>query len=279
MTTRRNVPGINTKLNRSHLLVGKESIILPVLGRTERDIQARGEQAVTVEDSMSMVHASRGKLPPASEDLRSEPAIVAGIAMATLPSSKVPWQAMVDNYDLIRDGIEALFPDYKDYNARIRIPGGFRLPLPATERIWNTPSKKAEFIPFKGLNEDPLTASGDILKLATIRSHDQYNTTVYSLDDRYRGVFGRRDVVFISEEDLAARNLEHGDIITVETALVTDTPLQLIGFTAIAYNLPKGSIGAYYPEANVLVPLDYCDKESGTPSYKSVPVRVTKHMP
>ena len=270
---------LNTKLNRSHLLVGKESIIFPVLGRTERDVQASGEQAVTVEDSMSMVHASRGKLPPASENLRSEPAIVAGIAMATLPFSKIPWQAMVDNYDLIRDGIEAVFPDFKEYNARIRIPGGFRLPLPATERIWNTPSKKAEFIPFQGLNEDPLTKSGGILKLATMRSHDQYNTTVYGLDDRYRGVFGRRDVVFISEEDLAERNLEHGDIITVETALATDTPLQLIGFTAIAYNLPKGSIGAYYPEANVLVPLDYCDKESGTPSYKSIPVRVIKHMP
>ena len=225
---------------------------------------------------MSMVHASRGKLPPASEHLRSEPAIVAGIAMATLPSSKVPWQAMVADYDLIRDGIEAVFPDFEKFNERIRIPGGFRLPLPATERIWNTPSKKAEFIPFQGLNEDPLTKSGDILKLTTMRSHDQYNTTVYGLDDRYRGVFGRRDVVFISEEDLAERNLEHGDVIIVETALATDTPLQLIGFTAIAYNLPKGSIGAYYPEANVLVPLDYCDKESGTPSYKSIPVRIRR---
>ena len=267
---------LNTKLNRSHLLVGKESIILPVLGRTERDVQASGPQAVTVEDSMSMVHASRGKLPPASENLRSEPAIVAGMAMATLPSSKVPWQAMVADYDLIRDGIEAVFPEFEKFNERIRIPGGFRLPLPATERIWNTPSKKAEFIPFQGLNEDPLMKSGDVLKLTTMRSHDQYNTTVYGLDDRYRGVFGRRDVVFISEEDLAERNLEHGDVIIVETALATDTPLQLIGFTAIAYNLPKGSIGAYYPEANVLVPLDYCDKESGTPSYKSIPVRIRR---
>jgi molybdopterin-dependent oxidoreductase alpha subunit len=267
---------LGTKLNRSHLLVGKESFILPVLGRTERDVQASGEQAVTVEDSMSMVHASRGKLPPASEHLRSEPAIIAGIAMASLPNSKVPWQAMVENYDLIRDGVEAVFPGFEKFNERIRIPGGFRLPLPATERIWNTPSKKAEFIPFQGLNEDPPTKSGDILKLATMRSHDQYNTTVYGLDDRYRGVFGRRDVVFISEEDLAERNLEHGDVIIVETALATETPLQLIGFTAIAYNLPKGSIGAYYPEANVLVPLDYCDKESGTPSYKSVPVRIRR---
>jgi anaerobic selenocysteine-containing dehydrogenase len=183
---------------------------------------------------------------------------------------------MVKDYDLIRDGIEAVFPEFEKFNERIRIPGGFRLPLPATERIWNTPSKKAEFIPFQGLNEDLLTKSGDVLKLATMRSHDQYNTTVYGLDDRYRGVFGRRDVVFMNEEDLAERNLEHGDVITVETTLATDRPLQLIGFTAIAYNIPKGSIGAYYPEANVLVPLDYCDKESGTPSYKSIPVRVRR---
>jgi molybdopterin-dependent oxidoreductase alpha subunit len=267
---------LNTKLNRSHLLVGKESIILPVLGRTERDVQASGLQAITVEDSMSMVHASRGKLPPASEHLRSEPAIVAGMAMATLPSSKVSWQAMVDDYDLIRDGIEAVIPGFEKFNERIRVPGGFRLPLPATERIWNTPSKKAEFIPFKGLHDGLQPASADILKLTTMRSHDQYNTTIYGLDDRYRGVFGRRDVVFISEEDLAARNLEHGDVIVVETALATDKPLQLIGFTAIAYDLPRGSIGAYYPEANVLVPLDYCDKESGTPSYKSIPVRIRR---
>jgi anaerobic selenocysteine-containing dehydrogenase len=191
----------------------------------------------------------------------------------------VPWQAMVDNYDLIRDGIEAVFPGFEKFNERIRIPGGFRLLLPATERVWNTPSKKAEFIPFQGLNEDPPVTSSDILKLTTMRSHDQYNTTVYGLDDRYRGVFGRRDVVFMNEEDLADRKLEHGDVITIETALATGAPLQLIGFTAIAYNVPKGSIGAYYPEANVLIPLDCCDKESGTPSYKSIPVRVIKRTP
>ncbi|HEY1858305.1 FdhF/YdeP family oxidoreductase [Acidocella sp.] len=263
-----------TKLNRSHLLVGNETIILPVLGRTERDVQASGEQAVTVEDSMSMVHASRGKLPPASEHLRSEPSIIASIAMATLPDSKVPWQALIADYDLIRDGIEAVFPGFEKFNERIRIPGGFRLPLPATERIWNTPSKKAEFIPFRGLEEDPRAITGNVLKMTTIRSHDQYNTTIYGLDDRYRGVFGRRDVVFMNEEDLAERNLEHGDLITVETALDTDSPMQLRGFIAIAHQIAKGSIAAYYPEANVLVPLDYCDKESGTPSYKSVPVRI-----
>jgi anaerobic selenocysteine-containing dehydrogenase len=269
---------LGTKLNRSHLLVARETFLLPVLGRTERDVQAGGEQVVTVEDSMSMVHASRGKLPPASEHLRSEPAIVAGIAMATLPDSKVPWQALIADYDRIRDGIEEVFPEFNKFNERIRVPGGFRLPLPATERIWNTPSKKAEFIPFQGLNDGPLAAGSDVLRMTTIRSHDQYNTTIYGLDDRYRGVFGRRDVVFMNEEDLAEHNIEHGDVITVETALDTVSPLQLEGFTAIAYKIAKGSVAAYYPEANVLVPLNFYDKESGTPSYKSIPVRVKRQL-
>jgi molybdopterin-dependent oxidoreductase alpha subunit len=271
-----------TKLNRSHLLPGKEAFLLPVIGRTERDIQESGPQSVTVEDSMSMVHASRGKLPPASEHLRSEPAIIAGIARATLPNSKVAWEKLIADYDLIRDGIEAVFPDFKDFNARIRVPGGFRLPLPATERVWNTASGKAEFIPFQGLRDGPVIAASDVLNLTTIRSHDQYNTTVYGLDDRYRGVFGRRDVVFVNEEDLAAHNIAHGDVILVETALEgtdpyqLEKPLQLKGFIAIAYRIARGSIAAYYPEANSLVPLGFGDKESGTPSYKSIPVRIKK---
>ncbi len=268
---------IATKLNRSHLLVGKESIILPCLGRTERDVQVGGPQVVTVEDSMSMVHASGGKLPPVSEHLRSEPAIIAGMASATMPQSKVGWMELVEDYDRIRDKIEAVFPDFKDFNARIKIPGGFRLPLPATERIWKTPSGKAEFLLFTGLNEDPIVHDGSVLRLTTIRSHDQYNTTIYGLDDRYRGVFGRRDVVFIHQDDLAAQNIQHGDAIDVETALPNGTPLRLEGFTAIAYNIARGSVAAYYPEANGLVPLEYHDPQSGTPSYKSVPVRITRH--
>ncbi|WP_454813451.1 FdhF/YdeP family oxidoreductase [Labrys neptuniae] len=266
---------LDTKLNRSQLLVGKHSIILPVLGRTERDMQASGPQAVTVEDSMSMVHASRGRLPPASEHLRSETAIVAGMAMATLPNSKVYWAEMVADYDLIRDAIENVLPDFKDYNQRIRIPGGFRLPLPPTERIWPTPSGKAEFLPFKGLEEDPASADTSILKLATIRSHDQYNTTIYGLNDRYRGVFGRRDVLFVNADDLSRSGLEHGDLVEVETALPSGEPRRL-RLTAIAYDIARGSVAAYYPEANGLVPLDYKDEESGTPSYKSVPVRIRK---
>ncbi|WP_297297455.1 FdhF/YdeP family oxidoreductase [uncultured Methylovirgula sp.] len=268
---------VATKLNRSHLLIGKDAIILPCLGRTEHDIQAAGPQMVTVEDSMSMVHSSRGKLPPVSAHLRSEPAIIAGMAIATLPQSKVAWAELVEDYDRIRDKIEAVFPDFRDFNQRIRVPGGFRLPLPATERVWKTPSGKAEFIVFKGLNEDPATADGAVLRLTTIRSHDQYNTTIYGLDDRYRGVFGRRDVIFVHKDDLAAHNIQHGDAIDIETALPSGSPRRLAGFIAIAHNIARGSIAAYYPEANGLVPLDYHDPQSGTPSYKSVPVRIMRH--
>ena len=266
---------MNTKLNRSHLLIGRESIILPVLGRTERDDQAGGEQSVTVEDSMSMVHASRGRLKPASDHLRSEPAIVAGIAAATLPQSKVDWPWLVADYDRIRDKIEAVYPDFRDYNVRIRHPGGFRLPLGPTERVWHTPSGKAEFLPFVGLDDDAAIAGADVLRLATIRSHDQYNTTIYGLDDRYRGVFGRRDVLFMNEADLAGHGLEHGDLVDVRTALPGHEG-RVLRVTAIAHDIAPGSVAAYYPEANNLCPLDYQDKESGTPSYKSIPVRILK---
>jgi len=269
---------IGTKLNRSHLLVGKHSFIFPCLGRTEQDMQAGGPQSVTVEDSMSMVHASSGKLRPAGEQLRSEPAILAGIAHATLPNSRVPWLDLIADYDRIRDAIEAVFPDFKDFNERIRIRGGFRLPLPPTMRVWNTASGKAEFIVFQGVVEDVEIAAPDVLKLTTIRSHDQYNTTIYGLDDRYRGVFGRRDVLFVNEEDLAARMLAHGDVVDVETALPSGNRLRLTGLTAVAYDIARGSVAAYYPEANALVPLTYHDQLSGTPSYKSVPVRISRGL-
>ena len=266
---------IATKLNRSHLLVGRESIIFPCLGRTERDMQVSGPQSITVEDSMSMVHASVGKLPPASEQLRSEPAIVAGMAGATLPQSKVPWRELIADYDRIRDGIESIFPDFKDFNLRIRHPGGFRLSLPPTERVWKTASGRAQFIKFPAFNTHA-AISAETLILTTIRSHDQYNTTIYGSDDRYRGIFGRRDVVFMNEDDLAQLRIEHGDIVDIETALPGCVDLRLKGFTAIAYDIARGSVAAYYPEANALVPLDYYDKQSGTPSYKSIPVKITR---
>ena len=267
---------VGTKLNRTHLLVAKETYLFPCLGRTELDVQETGPQSVTVEDSMSMVHASAGKLAPASEHLRSEPAIVAGIARATLPASKVPWQELVADYDGIRDLIDKTVPGFEAFNERIRQPGGFRLPLPPTERQWHTPSGKAEFSVYGGVHEDAEVLGGEnVLRLITIRSHDQYNTTIYAMDDRYRGVFGRRDVLFMNEDDLAAQGLEHGDLVELET-LVPGRPLRLAGLTAIAYGIAQGSVAAYYPEANVLVPLDYIDKESGTPSYKSIPVRVRR---
>ncbi|CAB3666068.1 Protein YdeP [Achromobacter mucicolens] len=266
---------LNTKLNRSHLLIGKQSIILPVLGRTESDVQAGGAQSVTVEDSMSMVHASRGKLLPASRHLRSEPAIIAGMAQATLPRSRVNWAHLIEDYDRIRDLIEKIYPDFRDYNARIRIPGGFRLPLPPTERIWKTASGKAEFIPFAGLREDPDIVEGNILRLTTLRSHDQYNTTIYGLDDRYRGVFGRRDVLFMNAADLARHGIAHGDAVEIVTSLPGQTHRRL-RLTAIKHDIAAGSVGAYYPEANNLCPLDYQDTASGTPSYKSIPVRIRK---
>jgi molybdopterin-dependent oxidoreductase alpha subunit len=265
---------IATKLNRSHLLIGGQAIILPCLGRTERDMQASGAQSVTVEDSMSMVHASQGRLPPASDQLRSEIAIVAGMAAATLPHSQVDWMGMAGNYALIRDAIEAVFPGFERYNERIKTPGGFRLPLPPTELKWTTPSGRAEFHVFAGLEEDVARAAPDVFRLTTVRSHDQYNTTIYGLDDRYRGVFGRRDVVFMNKQDLAARGLAHGDKIMVESALPSGAQARLEGFTVIAHDIAAGSVAAYYPEANGLIPLGYGDEQSGTPSYKSVPVRI-----
>lgn len=265
---------LGTKLNRSHLLVAKETYILPCLGRTELDMQDSGRQSITVEDSMSMVHASSGKLKPASPFLLSEPAIVAGMAKATLQDSKVPWMELVADYSIIRDLIEKTIPGFDKYNERIAQPGGFRMPLPPTERIWPTPTGKAMFSVFSGVEEDAEVQGDDVLRLITLRSHDQYNTTIYAMDDRYRGVFGRRDVLFMHDIDLEKRGLEHGDLVDIET-VVAGRKLRLENITVISYNIAPGSVGAYYPEANVLVPLDYIDKESGTPSYKSVPVRVT----
>jgi molybdopterin-dependent oxidoreductase alpha subunit len=268
---------IATKLNRSHLLLAKQSFILPCLGRTEIDIQATGPQSVTVEDSMSMVHASRGNLKPASEHLKSEPAIVAGLALATLPKTRVKWAELISDYARIRDCIEKIFPEFAHFNARIRTPGGFRLHVAASERDWRTSTKKANFLVYHGMDEDPGVTDPEALTLTTIRSHDQYNTTIYGMNDRYRGVTGRRDVVFVNERDLSNRGLKHGDL--VDIAVVSDVGSKagervMRNVTAVAYNIAQGSIAAYYPEANVLVALDHYDAESGTPSYKSTPVRL-----
>lgn len=267
-----------TKLNRSHLLMAKTSILLPVFGRTDLDTQASGPQSITVEDSMSMVHASHGFLNPPGEQLRSEPAIIAGIAKATLGAKYgIDWDGMIGNYDRIRDKIEMVFPDFADFNKRVRVKGGFRLSVPASERVWKTESGKANFLIAPGLDEDPRLDDPNVLVLTTLRSHDQYNTTVYGLDDRYRGVFGRRDVVFMNKDDLAARGLADGDIIDLQAALHKDSGREgkaARGLTAIAYDIPRGSIAGYYPEMNSVISLDHYDRVSGTPAYKGVPVRV-----
>jgi len=267
-----------TKLNRSHLLLGKHNYLLPVLGRTETDVQATGQQSVTVEDSMSMVHASRGSLNPASPHLKSEPALVASLAKATLPESVVDWSAMAGDYSRIRDAIEAVFPAFENFNQRIEHPGGFRLHNAASERVWLTPSGRAQFKVMQGINEDPRSLKCHDLVLTTLRSHDQYNTTLYGLNDRYRGVTGRRDVLFISEQEAEKRQLRVGDRVDL-MALDPDgnpTSRQMKNLTIVIIDMAAGSVGAYYPEANVMVPLDSHDTKSGIPAYKNIPVSMTR---
>jgi len=267
---------VATKLNRTHLLHGDESLLLPCLGRTEIDLQAGGRQAVTVEDSMSMVHASRGLNPPASDQLKSEPAIVAGIGAALFgPDDIVDWQGLAGDYDKIRDLIEAVFPEaFTNYNERVRQPGGFRLPVPPSDRVWKTPSGKAQFLAHRHDGQDARRGDADVLLLTTLRSHDQYNTTIYGQNDRYRGVFGRRDVVFAHPDDIAARGLKAGDRIDL-TAAFDDTGRRAVrGFTLVERDIPRGCLAAYYPETNMLVALEDHDRRSGTPAYKSVPVRL-----
>ncbi len=269
---------ISTKLNRSHLLTARTSLILPCLGRTDLDTQDSGPQAVTVEDSMSMVHASRGFLKPPAEVLKSEPAIIAGIAKATLGGRySIDWDGLVADYSRIRDKIEVVFPEFFDFNKRIRVPGGFRLDVAASFRRWNTGTGKANFLVARGLLEDPLMTRPDALLLTTIRSHDQYNTTVYGMDDRYRGVFGRRDVLFMNSADLAALQLSDGDLVDIRCLVdAEERDRKVQRLTAVAYDIPSGSVAGYYPELNTLVPLKHFDRTSGTPSYKGVPVAVAK---
>lgn len=227
---------------------------------------------------MSMVHASRGFLKPPSDEVRSEPWIIAQMARATLGAqSPVDWEGLVGNYDLIRDKIEIVFPDFEGYNARVRQPGGFVLPNSAAMRIWNTPSGKANFLIFNHLEEDLDTDQPDVLRLASMRSHDQYNTTIYGLDDRYRGVFGRRDVLFLNEAEMTKRGLSEGDLVNVETALQFAHPDRIIrALTVVRYDLPDGCCGAYYPETQPLIALEHIDPQCLTPSYKSIPVRLTR---
>jgi molybdopterin-dependent oxidoreductase alpha subunit len=268
---------ISTKLNRSHLIHGRAALILPCLGRTEIDIQALGAQSITVEDSMSMVHASAGRNKPASEHLLSEPAVVAGMASATLGHrSVVDWESFVSIYDRIRDAIEDVFPFFQSYHDRIRVPGGFHLVSTARERIWTTPSGKAHFLVYDGLAEDSLEDDPEALWLSTMRSHDQYNTTIYSNSDRYRGVFGQRDVVFLNKSELEKRGLEDGDRVDLITLSTDGFERRVRNFRVIGYSFPDGCCAAYYPETNPLVPLYAYDPQSFTPSSKAIPIRIER---
>ncbi|QEL26932.1 FdhF/YdeP family oxidoreductase (plasmid) [Bosea sp. F3-2] len=270
---------ISTKLNRSHLVHGREALILPCLGRTETDIQLGGPQSITVEDSMSMVHASTGHNVPASDHLRSEPAIIAGMARATLAArSKVAWEKLIGDYSLIREDIEAVFPMFQGYNARIREPGGFHLTSLARERVWATSTARANLIVHEGLGEDPALGDPDALWLTSVRSHDQYNTTLYSLSDRYRGVYGQRDVIFLNEREMQKRGLSADDRVDIVTLSTDGMERAVRGFRVVAYAFPDGGCAAYYPETNPLVPLYAHDPQSFTPSSKAVPVRIVRSL-
>jgi len=265
--------GINTKLNRGHIVHGQEALILPCLARSDIDMQAGGRQSITVEDSMSMVHASSGLVEPPSPALKSEIAIVCGMARATLPDSGIDWDAFEGDYALIRNKIEAVFPVlFADFNTRLKTPGGFHLNNGPRERIWKTANGRANFLVLEGLAEDPKASSPDALLLTTIRSHDQYNTTIYSLNDRYRGVFGGRMVVFMNEQDMADRGIEPDGLVELESLAGSDVRRTAKGFKAKPYSIPRGSIAAYYPETNGLIPLAHHDPRCKTPSGKSIPV-------
>ena len=270
---------VTTKLNRSHVVHGREALILPCLGRTEMDLQNGQPQGVTVEDSMSMVHISVGINPPASPHLLSEPAIVARLAHATLGAkSRVDWLGLVQDYALIRDEIEKVFPDFARFNQRVAVPGGFRLRNTASERVWQTASGKAAFATHAVPRDTPLhrarAARQDqrVFSLLTTRSHDQYNTTIYGMDDRYRGVYGQRRVVFIHADDIRALGLQDGDWVNIRTVWDDGEERRADGFKLVAYDIPRGNLAAYYPETNPLVPLTAVALRAGTPTSKSIPV-------
>ncbi|SIN70999.1 oxidoreductase alpha (molybdopterin) subunit [Singulisphaera sp. GP187] len=262
---------VSTKLNRGHLVTGRQALILPCLGRTELDTQAGGLQFVTVEDSMSAVHSSRGGLAPASEFLLSEPAIVARLGRAVFGAdSRVDWEALAADYDRIRDGIAQVIPGFEDFNNRVRQPNGFVLPNAAAARRFVTATGKAQFsvLPIPRIELAP----GQLLMM-TVRSHDQYNTTVYGLDDRYRGVYQERRVVFMNQQDIVALGLVDRQVVDLIGEFRGERRLAP-RFIVIPYDIPRGCTATYFPEANVLVPVDDFADGSRTPASKSVVIRV-----
>lgn len=258
---------VSTKLNRSHLVTGETALILPCLGRTERDRQASGEQFVTVEDSVCNVHASRGSLEPASPHLKSEPGIVAGLAQATLGED---WSGFISDYDRIREKIAAVVPGFEDFNARVRVPGGFLLPNPPRERVFRTSDGKAQLrvhpIPQWELAENEWL-------MMTIRTHDQFNTTVYGDDDRYRGIYGGRRVVLIHPDDLREAGFQSGQLVDIVSVFAGEER-RAEQFVVVPYAIPRRCCATYFPEANVLVPLHSYAEKSRTPTSKSVVVRL-----
>ena len=264
---------VSTKLNRAHLITGKQALILPCLGRTERDLQGTGEQFVTTENSMAVVEAWQGKLAPASDELLSEPGIVAGLAKAVLGrKSNIDWDSLVSNYDLIRDAIEQVVPGFENYNERVRQPGGFYLPNPIRERKFKTDDGKAHF------TSHPLPRielqAGEFLMM-TMRSHDQFNTTIYGLDDRYRGIRNGRRVVFLHPEDISASGFAAG--MRVDLISSYDGQERVASnFTIVPYDIPRTCAATYFPEANVLVPVSYFADKSHTPASKSVVISIRR---
>ena len=269
---------VATKLNRSHLVCGEVSLLLPCLGRLERDSQASGDQIVTTEDSTTCIHASFGDHEPAAPTLRSEPAIVAGIAMATLePDPRVPWQDWVDDYARVRDAIEATYPDqFRDFNARLGTPGGFPRPNPARERRWRTPSGKAEFMVPARLDASGLGEREGRMRLLTVRSNDQFNTTVYGYHDRFRGIDGTRRVVMMAEADMQRLGLVEGEQVELVADYDDGVERAVGGLRVTRASLPAGCIAGYYPECNPLLASSHHAVDAHVPAAKSIPVRVRR---
>ncbi|HEY0376348.1 MAG TPA: FdhF/YdeP family oxidoreductase [Pyrinomonadaceae bacterium] len=258
---------VSTKLNRAHLVTGEQALILPCLGRTERDAQAAGPQFVSCENSMGVVQASRGVLEPASEHLLSEPALVARLAAATLGArSRVDWLTLAGNYDLVRASIERVIPGFADYNRRVREPGGFYLPNMARERRFKTATGRANFTVHALPRHD---LAPDQFLMMTMRSHDQFNTTIYGLDDRYRGVYNGRRVVFLNPQDVEEAGLRAGQLVDL-TSHFEDGERTAPRFVVVPYSIPRRCAATYFPEANVLVPIGSVADKSNTPASKSV---------
>jgi molybdopterin-dependent oxidoreductase alpha subunit len=267
---------IATKLNRSHLINGKVAYLLPCLGRIERDVQDGKSQTVSVEDSTSCIHASFGQREPASEHLLSEPSIVARLAKATLgEKNKIDWDAWTNDYSRVRDAIEKTYPDqFKDFNKRMCTPGGFHRPNKARHREWLTENGKANFIAPPSLSTTGFADEPERLRLMTIRSNDQFNTTIYGYDDRFRGIRGTRMVILMNSADVDARGLRSGQIITLRTDVDDGFAREVPGLMIVPYDIPRGCVAAYYPECNALIPVWHHAGASKTPAAKSVPVKI-----